>query len=41
MLNDSPSQPGLQRIAAELAPKIRASTRAPARQQKVSRDHHE
>jgi len=41
MLNDPPSQPGLQRIAAELDQKIRAITRSPAWQEKVTRDHHE
>jgi len=41
MVNDPPSQPGLQRIAAELDQKIRAITRSQAWQEKISRDQHE
>ena len=41
MVNDPPSQPGLQRIAAELDQKIRAITRSQAWQEKLSRDQHE
>ena len=41
MLNDPPSQPGLQRIATELDRKIHAITHSLAWQEKVARDHHE
>lgn len=41
MLNDPPSQPGLQRIAAELDQKIRAITRSQTWQDKTTREHHE